>query len=163
LQEADLGDGDVGELGLEDPQHLADAHRPGGIGRGGPLARGCGPLPAAPPPRPGPGASPPPPPGRGGTLRWTGSRISLPATPGSTAGEEHQLELADLELVAGDALALLHPRPVQVGAVQGADVVDGEAAGATADLGVAARDGDLVEEDVALGGAPGGRRLPFRQ
>jgi hypothetical protein len=96
-------------------------------------------------------------------LRWTGSRIPLPATPGSTAGEEHQLELADLELVAGDELAVLHPLPVQVGAVQGADVVDGEAAGATADLGVAARDGDVVEEDVALGVASGGHRLLVEQ
>ena len=39
LEEADLGDGDVGELGLEDPQHLADAHRPGGAGRLGLAAR----------------------------------------------------------------------------------------------------------------------------
>ena len=84
-------------------------------------------------------AASPPPPDRGGALRWTGSRMALPATPGSTAGEEHQLELADLELVAGDELAVLDPLPVEVGAVQGADVVDGEAAGAAADLGVAAR------------------------
>src|SRR4029453_12233618 len=75
---------------------------------------------------PEPAAAPPPPPGRGGTLRWTGSRMILPAASRSTAGEEHQLELADLQLVAGDELAVLHPLPVQVGAVQGADVVDGE-------------------------------------
>jgi hypothetical protein len=42
LEEADLGDGDVGELGLEDPQDLADAHRPGGDGLPGPLAGACG-------------------------------------------------------------------------------------------------------------------------
>jgi hypothetical protein len=112
---------------------------------------------------PGPEASAPPPPGRGGTLRWTGSRINPARHPGTTAGEEHQLELADLELVAGDELAVLHPLPVQVGAVQGADVVDGEAVGAAADLGVAARDGDVVEEDVALGVAPGGHRLLVEQ
>src|SRR4029453_16004925 len=81
---------------------------------------------------PGAGA-PPPPPGRGGGRRWTGPPATLPATSGSTAGEEHQLELADLELVAGDELAVLDPLPVEVGAVQGADVVDGEAVGATAD------------------------------
>jgi hypothetical protein len=38
LEEADLGDGDVGELGLEDPKDLADAHRPGGAGLPGRLA-----------------------------------------------------------------------------------------------------------------------------
>jgi hypothetical protein len=42
LEEADLGDGDVGELGLEDPQDLADAHRPGGAGLLGRLAGACG-------------------------------------------------------------------------------------------------------------------------
>jgi hypothetical protein len=38
LEEADLGDGDVRELGLEDPQHLANAHGRGGASRLGPLA-----------------------------------------------------------------------------------------------------------------------------
>ena len=38
LEEADLGDGDVRELRLEDPQHLADAHGRSGAGRLGPLA-----------------------------------------------------------------------------------------------------------------------------
>src|SRR5215207_6808877 len=104
---------------------------------------------------PEPTASPPPS-DRGSVLRWTGSRMTLPATSGSAAGEEHQLELADLQLVAGDELAVLDPLPVEVGAVQRADVVDGEAVGAAADLGVAARDGDVVEEDVALGVTAGG-------
>src|SRR5215216_5373497 len=109
-------------------------------------------------------AASPRPPGRGGVLRWTGSRMALPATSGSTSGEEHQLELADLELVAGDQLAVLDPLPVQVGAVEGADVVDGEGAvGAAADLGVAARDGDVVEEDVALGVTAGGHRRLVEQ
>src|SRR3712207_2191527 len=71
--------------------------------------------------RPEPEAAPPPP-GRDGTLRWTGSRMTLPATSRSTAGEEHQLELADLQLVAGDELAVLDPLAVQVGAVERADV-----------------------------------------
>src|SRR5215208_7378760 len=112
--------------------------------------------------RPEPAAAPPPP-GRDGTLRWTGSRMTLPATSGSTAGEEHQLELADLQLVAGDELAVLDPLAVQIGAVEGPDVVDGEAVGAAADLGVAARDGDVVQEDVALGVAAGGHRLLVEQ
>src|SRR5215211_2455436 len=120
-------------------------------------------APAGSAPLPGLAASPPSPPGRGGTLRWTGSRMALPATSGSTSGEEHQLELADLELVAGDQLAVLDPLPVQVGAVQGADVVDGEGVGPAADLRVAARDGDVVEEDVALGVAPGGDHLLVEQ
>src|SRR5215218_7475236 len=119
-------------------------------------------APGSSPCRPEPAAAPPPP-GRDGTLRWTGSRMTLPATSGSTAGEEHQLELADLQLIAGDELAVLDPLAVEVGAVQGANVVDGEAVGAAADLGVAARDGDVVEEDVALGVAAGGHRLLVEQ
>src|SRR4029453_18381529 len=41
--------------------------------------------------------------------------------------------------------------------------VDGEAVGAAADLGVAPRDGDVVQEDVALGVAAGGDRLLVEQ
>ena len=88
LEEADLGDGDVGELGLEDAQHLADAHRPAGAGRLGRLGGAGGVSSAA--------AWP------GRHVARTGSRMTLPAASRSTAGEEHQLELADLELVAGD-------------------------------------------------------------
>src|SRR4030095_13074093 len=74
-----------------------------------------------------PAAASPPPPRRDGTLRWTGSRMTLPAPSGSTAGEEHQLELADLQLVAGDELAVLDPLAVEVGPVEGGDVEGGQA------------------------------------
>src|SRR6266540_7469091 len=86
-----------------------------------------------------------------------------PATSRSAAGEEDQLELADLQLVAGDQVAVLDPLPVEVGAIERAHVVDGEAAAATGDLGVAARHGDVVQEDVALRVAAGGHYLLVEQ
>ena len=66
-------------------------------------------------------------------------------------GEEDQAELADLHLVPAVQRDLLDPLTVDVGAVQAADVADGEhPAAVPAELHVPAGDGDVVEEDVAL-------------
>ena len=82
LEEADLGDGDVGELVLEQRQHLAD--------------------------------------------RQVGS-VSVGSRRADRA--EHQLELADLELVAvGERRLALDALAVDVGAVERADVADDVAA-----------------------------------
>src|SRR5581483_11088776 len=67
-----------------------------------------------------------------------------------TAGEEHQAVLADLDLVAVVQRHLVDPLPVDVGAVEAAHVGDCEAGRGAAELDVAPRDGDVVEEDVAL-------------
>src|SRR4051812_7112617 len=72
-----------------------------------------------------------------------------------TTEQEHQLELADLQLVAVDKGGLVDALPIEVGAVERTDVPDLEPVGAGQDLDVAARDGDVVEEDVALGMAAG--------
>src|SRR5262245_6069901 len=84
----------------------------------------------------------------------TGRRVG--SWPRSASRKEHEFELADLELVPADQLALLDPLTVEVGAVQRADVVDGEAPpNAAPDLGVTSGHGDVVQEDVALGMAAG--------
>src|SRR3954447_22057561 len=66
------------------------------------------------------------------------------------AGEVDETELADLHLVAAGELHRLDPLAVEIGAVEAADVADGEAVGLAVELRVPARDGDVVEEDVAL-------------
>src|SRR5436190_17690552 len=73
----------------------------------------------------------------------------------SLSGEEHQLELADLQLVAGGQFRLVDALPVDVGAIEASVVVEVEPVVAPADLGVAAGHGHVVEKDVALGMAPG--------
>src|SRR3954447_11654779 len=68
----------------------------------------------------------------------------------SLSGEEHQLELADLQLVTGGELRLVDALPVDVGAVEASVVVEVEPVVSPADLGVAAGHGHVVEKDVAL-------------
>src|SRR5207245_10922381 len=78
----------------------------------------------------------------------------------STAAEEDQLDLADLERVPADQLALLDPLAIEVGAVQRADVVDGEGPLLPApDLRVPPGHGDVVQEDVALRVPSGGHHV----
>ncbi len=61
------------------------------------------------------------------------------------------MEPTDLDLVAVGQGARLHPFAIHVGAVQRTDVVDCELAGARPlDARVAARHGDVVEEDLRL-------------
>ena len=88
---------------------------------------------------------------------WTdaGRRAVTAALPrrrsGRWLGVEDEAELADLDLVAGLQRGLVDALAVDVGAVERADVADDEAVALAAEVGVLARDGDVVEEDVAVG------------
>jgi len=66
-------------------------------------------------------------------------------------GQEHQAELADLDLVAALQHRQVHRLPVDIGAVKAADIQDPELAFFSPELGVPAADGDVVKEDVAVG------------
>ena len=69
----------------------------------------------------------------------------------SGTGIEHQPELADLDLVAGLEDDFVDPHPVDVGAVQGADITNEEVVTHETEGCVLAGHGDVVEEDVAVG------------
>src|SRR3954447_10682402 len=79
-----------------------------------------------------------------------GSSMSATALP----LEERQLVLADLQLVAVLEAVRLDAPPVDVGAVQRAEVVEVEVAATAHEQRVVARDGDVVEEDVGVRPAP---------
>src|SRR5512133_3567804 len=64
--------------------------------------------------------------------------------------EEGELELADLQLVTVLETVRFDPMPVDVGAVQRAEVVEVVVAAALDEQRVVARDGDVVEEDVGV-------------
>src|SRR5271170_7815732 len=66
------------------------------------------------------------------------------------AGQEQQPELADLDLVPPGQLRLLDALPVDVGAVEAADVPDGEESALAEELRVPPRDRHVIEEDVAV-------------
>src|SRR5690242_14947916 len=76
------------------------------------------------------------------------------ATPTASAlgvaGVEHQPVLADLDLVTVVQRDLVDPVAVDVGAVETAHVRDGVARLGALELRVPARDGHVVEEDVAV-------------
>src|SRR4051812_48035325 len=80
----------------------------------------------------------------------SGSAPSGSLERATSASEEGQLELADLELVAVLEPVRVHPLPVDVGAVQRARVVEQPVPAATYERRVLTRDGDVVEEDVGL-------------
>src|SRR5918999_1021944 len=71
-------------------------------------------------------------------------------------GQVHEAELADLHLVAPGQRRDVDRLAVDVGAVEAADVVHREAAALAVELHVPAADGDVVEEDVAVGVPAGG-------
>ena len=71
---------------------------------------------------------------------------------GHRAGEERQLELADLELVAVGERRLLDPLAVQVGAVERADVADLEAALGRARTSAWRRDTVMSSRKMSLSG-----------
>src|SRR3954466_106447 len=66
------------------------------------------------------------------------------------AGEEHQPELADPDLVAVLQQRVVDPVAVHVGAVQAADVVHPVGALGAMELDMTTRHRDVVQEDVAL-------------
>src|SRR5665648_1206171 len=80
--------------------------------------------------------------------------LTLGGLLGST-GIEHQSELADLDLVASLQSGLIDPLPVDVGAVQGADVAHQEGTTLAVEGRMLARHRDVVKEDVTLGVTPG--------
>jgi hypothetical protein len=70
-------------------------------------------------------------------------------------GQKHQAELADLHLVAVCQHSGIHRLTVDVRAVEAADVDDLELAALEPELSVTAADGDVVEEDIAVGMSAG--------
>src|SRR5215208_5852853 len=64
-----------------------------------------------------------------------------------------QLVLADLDLVSVGELMGFDPAAVDVGAVEGSEIVDVEAVLAADEQRVVARDRDIVEEDARIGSA----------
>src|SRR3954447_15089651 len=76
---------------------------------------------------------------------------------GAGAGQVHEAELADLHLVTPGEGCDVDRLAIDVGAVEAADVVHGEAATLAVELHVTTADRHVVEEDVAVGG-PAGRR-----
>src|SRR4051812_23057386 len=82
-----------------------------------------------------------PPPERSPAERSPAERSPAERSPAGTwlPGEEHEAELADLDLVASLQDHVVDPVPVDVGAVQAADVVDPEAVRPTAELGMTSR------------------------
>src|SRR6185503_13882124 len=84
-------------------------------------------------------------------------------SPVRRSREERQLVLADLYLVPVLQLARLDPPPVEERPVQAALVLDDELAVAAHHERVAARDRDVVEEDVAVRRAADRRLLPLEQ
>src|SRR2546423_2723741 len=77
--------------------------------------------------------------------------VSRAADP--SARVEHQAVLPDLDLVAVAQQRLLDQVAVDIGAVEAADVAHQEALRGARELGVPARDGHVVQEDVAVGAA----------
>src|SRR3954467_14045821 len=73
--------------------------------------------------------------------------------PRPRPGEVHQAELADLHLVAAGQRGDVDRLAVDVGAVQAADVVHGEAAALAVELHVSAAGGPRLGEKGAVGGA----------
>src|SRR4051812_8688412 len=82
---------------------------------------------------------------------------------GARAGEVHETELADLHLVTAGEGRHVHRLAVDVGAVEAADVVDGEPTALAVELHVPAADGHVVEEDVAVGVAARRRHVLVQQ
>src|SRR4029079_5730323 len=86
--------------------------------------------------------------------RW-GMVRSTPITSDIGALEEHQAELADLQLVAvTEWLRLVDAILVHVGAVERPGVADHVATLRALDLRVAPRHGDVVQADLAVGMPP---------
>src|SRR5581483_6332063 len=92
-----------------------------------------------------------------GARRSVSLRAFAPCSVAATAIsalQVAQLVLADLDLVAVLETVRLDPAPVDVGAVERAEVVDVEAVPATDDQRVVPRDRDVVEEHSRVRGAP---------
>src|SRR5262249_61782322 len=96
-----------------------------------------------------------PPQGSRGTQRQPARSPPRPgasAVPGSGAGpeQEDQPELADLDLIARSQDGFLDPLPVDVRAIQAADIPDAERAAMPVELGVPPGHRHIVQEYVAV-------------
>jgi len=92
---------------------------------------------------------------RGSRARSLASGPSVVTDLGT--GQEYQAEFADLHLVAVGQHGRVDRLAVDVGAVQAADVDNVELVGLQSEFSVPTADGDVVEEDVAVGMAAGRR------
>src|SRR5664280_1512075 len=95
-----------------------------------------------------------------------GRRAAVGLTRGGLLGGtgiEHQPELADLHFVASLQIGLVDPLPVDVRAVQRADVTHQEDVTLMAEGRMLARDRDVVEEDVTVGVTPRGDLVRVEQ
>ena len=137
LEEPQLRDGRVGELGAQVGQHLADAHQRSRAGRG----RCPGLAVAA---APGDVTRRPSPSGRGPAMNTS---RNLPICTSSPLLQRRRLD----------------PFAVDVGAVEAPDVADGERAAVAVELGVPAGDGHVVEEDVTVRVPAAGRHVVVEQ
>src|SRR5919206_77732 len=92
--------------------------------------------------------------------RWCCAHARVRSRAGGLArartGQVDEAELADLHLVAPGQRRDVDRLAVDVGAVEAADVVHREAAALAVELHVPTADGDVVEEDVAVGVPAGG-------
>src|SRR5215213_6431492 len=84
----------------------------------------------------------------------SGSAPSGSSVTATSAGEEGQLELPDLELIAVLEPVRVDPLAVHVGAVERAGVVEEPVPAPAHERRVLAGDRDVVEEDLGLGRAP---------
>src|SRR5918994_1898963 len=82
---------------------------------------------------------------------------------GAGAGEVDEAELADLHLVTTGEVSDVDRLTVDVGAVEAADVVDRETAALSVELHVPPADGDVVQEDIAVGVSPRRRDVLVEQ
>src|SRR5690349_24271929 len=89
----------------------------------------------------------------GGSCGGSVAPVAASSDTATSARQVGELVLADLQLVAVGELVRLDPAPVDVGAVQRAGVIQEPLARAADQDGVIARDGDVVEEDLRVGGA----------
>src|SRR5438105_3561154 len=79
------------------------------------------------------------------------------------AGDEHQAELADLHLVAVAESSGLDAFPVHIRSVEASDIPNGENASFPVKLGVPARHGDVVQENVTVGVPSTGCHVVIKQ
>ena len=133
LEEPDLRDGDVREVRPELGQHLTDAHE---------RPRGADAAPAAP-------TAPPP--------------HQSARSPAVAAARKTRRNLPICTSSPPASGGVVDALAVEVGAVEAADVADGEGGAVADELGVPAGDRDVVEEDVALGVAADGREVGVEQ
>src|SRR5271157_343603 len=86
--------------------------------------------------------------------RYVRALTASPSRPRSSLvcrRQVHELELPDLDLVAGGQDRFLDPLPIDICPVERADISNGIACTVVHELGVTPGHGDVVQEDVALG------------